>query len=74
MCKQYDDEDIEEMIELINEYKIEYDGCERIDCQNCGFLEDCYYTAKDKENSEWAKSINYGGYSNEEEFWEQLMN
>lgn len=73
MKNKYDDEDIKEMIELIDAYDIEHDNCNRINCRECCFLEDCYYVAKDKENSKWAELINYGGCDTEEEFWEQLL-
>jgi len=63
-----------EMIDLINEYKVEYDNCHRKYCNECSFLEDCYHIARQCEDSEWAKSINYAGYTNEEEFWEELLN
>ena len=66
------DEEIEDMVDLINAYDIEHDDCGRIDCHECCSLEECYYIAKNKENSEWAKSIGYGGYDTEEEFWEQI--
>lgn len=72
MKNKYDDEDIKEMIELIDAYDIEHDNCNRINCSECCFLEDCYYVAKDKENSKWVELINYGGYDTEEEFWEQI--
>ena len=72
MENKYDTEDIEEMAELIDVYKVEYDNCGRIDCSKCNYLEDCYFVARQKQDSEWAKSINYGGYDTEEEFWEQI--
>lgn len=73
MNPKYDDEDIEEMIDLIKNYDVEYDDCGQIDCKKCCHLEDCYCVARDRENSEWAKLIDYGGYDTEEEFWEQLF-
>ena len=73
MDKKYNDEDIEEMIDLIEAYGVEHDECERCYCQDCCFLEDCYYIARQKEDSKWAELINYGGYGTEEEFWEQLL-
>ena len=68
------DDCIEEMIELITEYKVEYEGCNRSYCYDCSFLNECYHVAKQREDSEWAKLINYGGYAKEEEFWEELLN
>jgi hypothetical protein len=73
MGEIYNDEEKEEMIELINDYEIEHDDCERSYCNECCFLEDCYYIARQKENNKWAELINYGGYDTEEEFWEQLL-
>lgn len=70
----FENENIEDIIKLINEYSIEHDDCGRIDCLDCSFLKNCYYVAKQKENSEWAELVNYGGCNTEEEFWEQLLN
>lgn len=70
MCKT----DIDEMIDLIEEYSVEYEECGRFGCEECSFLENCYFVAQQRENSNWAKSINYGGCDSEEEFWEQLLN
>ena len=74
MCQKYSSEEIEEMIDSIDAYDVEHDDCERMCCRNCCFLEDCYNIAKDRENSQWAKLINYNGCYTEEEFWEQLLN
>jgi len=63
-----------EKVELIKEFNVEYDGCKRINCFDCDFLENCYHVARQREDSEWAKSIDYAGCSNEEEFWEELLN
>ena len=73
MGNKYDDEDVEEMVELIDAYDVEYDNCERIGCYKCSYLEDCYHIAIKRQDSEWAKLINYGGYDTEEEFWEELL-
>ena len=73
MRQEYDEDDIGEMIELIENYDVEYDSCNQIGCRKCCHLEDCYYIAKQREDSEWAESINYGGYDTEEEFWEHLF-
>lgn len=73
MNQMYDEDDIEEMIELIESYDVEYDNCEQIGCNNCSYLEDCYRIAKQRQDSEWARLINYGGYDTEEEFLEQLF-
>lgn len=74
MCQKYNNEEIEEMIDAIDAYDVEHDGCKRMCCRDCCFLEDCYHVAKDRENSKWAELINYGGCDTEEEFWEQLLN
>ena len=68
-----DIDDIEEMIELIRNYDVEHDDCRRSHCRECSFLEDCHDIARQREDSEWAELINYGGYDTEEEFWEQLL-
>jgi len=68
------DFDKEEMIELVHSYKIEHDNCGQYSCEDCDFLENCYLNARQLEDSEWAKQINYGGYDTEEEFWEELLN
>ena len=43
-------------------------------CDGCSDeqLEECYSIASSNCNSEFAKSINYGGYDSEEEFGENL--
>ena len=57
----------------IENYDVEYEGCNQIGCSECSFLEDCYHVARQKEDSGWARLINYGGYDTEEEFWEHLL-
>lgn len=73
MGNKYDDEDVEEMVGLIDAYDVEYDNCERIGCCECSYLEDCYHIAIKRQDSEWARLINYGGYDTKEEFWEELL-
>lgn len=73
MYQKYHEEDIEEMVELIDAYDVEYDDCERIGCSECSFLNDCYHVALKKQDGEWTRLINYGGCDTEEEFWEQLL-
>lgn len=73
MGKKYDEDDIKEMVELIEVYDVEYDGCGQIDCESCDFLENCYHVARKRENGEWAKLIYYSGCDTEEKFWEQLL-
>ena len=67
-------EDREEMIELIEEYCVEHDACSGAYCNECVFLENCYQVAKQREDGDWAKSIDYAGCDTEEEFWETLLN
>lgn len=67
---------------LIKEY-IDKEECEYIcddkvfDCIHCSCFEDCCAIAEircdDELNDTFAKSINYGGYDNAEEFWEQIF-
>ncbi len=54
-----------------------YGGISDCDPRNCGEcsdeqIEECYSIASSNCNSEFAKSNNYGGYSSEEEFWDNL--
>lgn len=54
-----------------------YGGISDCDLENCNGcsdeqLEECYSIASSNCNSEFAKLINYGGYSSEEEFWDNL--
>lgn len=71
------EESIEEKINLIKEYISEKE-CEYMtddllfDCNSCSCFEDCYMKSCEKCNSEFAESINYGGYNTEEDFWEQI--
>ena len=67
-------EAIEEMVDLIEAYDVEYESCGQIDCEGCDFLESCYHVTRKREGSGWARLINYGGYDTEEEFWERLLN
>ena len=63
---------------LIREYITEEecscmcDGDSMFDCTSCSCLEECYMNAYEKCDVEFAKSVNYGGYNNEEDFWEQI--
>lgn len=73
---------IEEKMNLIKEYITEKE-CNYIrskhmfDCEHCINFEDCFIEAdirqNDDFNSVFAKMIDYGGYSNEDDFWEQLL-
>ena len=63
---------------LIKEYITEeecsymYDGNSKFDCTSCTCLEECYMKACERCDVEFAESVNYGGYDNEEDFWEQI--
>lgn len=68
---------IEEKKELIKEYIAE-DECSymcddiKFNCNSCSCFEECYMKSCERCNSEFAESVDFGGYSTEEEFWEQL--
>lgn len=73
----------EEKKDLIMEYITEDEcsySCDNklFNCDLCSSFEECYIIADNKCNEEFndvfAESVDYGGYNNEEEFWEQLMN
>ena len=68
----------DEKKDLIMDYITEDECCnmcdkELYDCVSCSSLEDCYMNSCVRCNSEYVESIDYGGYNNEEEFLEQLM-
>ena len=62
----------EEMIDIIECECMRNDSCEVDDCHNCQDLYDCYVKTNNECNHGFAKSIGYGGYDSEEEFWENL--
>lgn len=75
---EYSKEELESMADLITDYIFKRECKEDLigndyDCVNCGNIEECYMEANSRCNSEWAESINYGGYDSEDEFWEQLF-
>ncbi len=73
MKSNYSESELVHMSDLISDY-ISKEECEYdLNCKNCNFIDDCYIKANNRCNSEFAESINYGGYSTEEEFWEQLF-
>lgn len=79
MNKNYDDSDLRSMMDLIIDY-ITPKECrnknslvDNFDCKNCECIEECYFKANDICNSEYARSVNYGGCSSEDEFWEHLF-
>ena len=73
MENKYSESELEHMSELISDYT-SHDECDYdMKCKNCECINECYIEANNRCNSEWAESIDYGGYSSEEEFWEQLF-
>ena len=67
----------EDKMELIKEYITEEEcvfDCdnEMFDCESCSNFDECYMKAEIRCNTEFAESVDYGGYNTEEEFWEQI--
>lgn len=77
MGKQFDNEELNFMVSIIEENLTEDDCGELINaelpCKTCHSLEDCYHLANQKCDSQFAENINYGGYDSEEEFCESLL-
>lgn len=74
---KYSKEELESMADLITDYISERECTDDLigndyDCVNCGNIEECYMEANSRCYSEFAESINYGGYDSEDEFWENL--
>lgn len=67
-----DFKNINEMVELIEEELSECELDNDFNCRDCCDLENCYVKASIKSSHEFAKSLDYGGYDTEEEFWENL--
>jgi hypothetical protein len=64
---------LEYMSDMIAKYHLK-DNCDyNVNCMDCSDIEECYNIASDRCNSEYAKSINYGGYGSEKAFWEMLF-
>lgn len=68
---------MEEKMDLIKEYITEEEcSCECdyevFDCKSCSNFEECYMKAEIKCNTDFAESIDYGGYNTAEDFWEQF--
>lgn len=67
----------EEKKDLIKEY-ITKEECDYMsddslfNCFSCSCLEECYMKSCERCNSEFAESVNYGGYNTEDDFWEQI--
>lgn len=45
---------------------------ELFNCNLCSCIEECYIKSCERCNSEYVKSIDYGGYNTEEMFWESI--
>ena len=41
-------------------------------CDSCSCFEECYMKSCERCNSEFAESVEYGGYNTAEDFWEQI--
>lgn len=68
---------IEEKMDLIREYITEEEcnfECddEMFDCKLCSNFEECYLKAEIRCNTDFAESVDYGGYNTAEDFWEQF--
>lgn len=59
--------------DIINTY-VCIPNCDLENCDRCSDeqIEECYLIASSNCNSEFARSINYGGYNSEGEFWDNL--
>ena len=73
----------EEKKELIVEYITEAECISMCNlmpfsCNKCVNFDNCCIEAEircnDDFNNGFAKAVNYGGYCNEEDFWEQMFN
>ena len=78
MNKQFSEDDLESMTDLITDYISKRECSEDLignnyNCIQCCNIKDCYMKANSRCNSEFAENINYDGYDSEEEFWEQLF-
>jgi hypothetical protein len=61
-------EDIEVIKEFIKEEECGFD----FNCMHCVESNECHMEAIARSNEEYAESINYGGYSNAEEFYDNI--
>ena len=78
MKKKYNEDELDSMVDFISDYISSRECNEEIvgndmNWKTCDYIGDCYITANNRCNSEYAESIDYGGYDSEEEFWEQLF-
>lgn len=76
---QFMKENIDLIKEYISEEECRYICFEKLfNCDNCANYEECYLEAEikcnDDFNNVFAKSVDYGGYNNQDDFWEQLLN
>lgn len=74
---KYSKEELESMANLITDYISKRECKDDLigndyDCVNCSNIEECHMEASIRCSSEWAKSVDYGGYDSEDEFWENL--
>lgn len=69
--KQYQEE-IDLMVSDLNNFIPENECCNGYKCYDCDEIEECYMEANSRCNSAYARSIDFGGYDSEEEFWENL--
>ena len=65
------------MVDYIREYLTKEDcikrsGGNNFKCEKCYYQDECLNLARRKCDSEFAESVDYGGYNSEEEFWEQI--
>lgn len=66
--RRLDEWEISEIKDFISE-----DECwNSFKCNECCDVEQCYMQASTRCNNEWAESIDYGGFDNAEQFWENL--
>lgn len=73
MENKYSEDELIYMEEFISDY-ISPDECDYdMNCKSCECIDECYMQANNRCNSQWAESIDYGGYDSEEEFWGQLF-
>lgn len=80
--------EMDEKISLISEY-IDEEECgymcddNLFDCASCSFFEKCYTLSCERCDDDlgcsnddfdgFAETINYGGYKNAEEFWNEIL-
>lgn len=57
---------------MANILEAEGAGCKDQNCKGCPEIEDCFMKMNDECNMGFAKSIGYGGYTSEEEFWNNI--